>query len=157
MADTQRTGAEIALSSVGHIDEINRQRLEAELVREKLQLEIEQVRLQIAQVKQQEMITEYNTQLIFNALADTPVYSNIEALIRMNLTEALGKNFINSLHAQYLPIRNQTEAQTPDAETTAEEVPDQNTTNAPTSEAVEAPTENKAQPTKGGSSQSQGK
>lgn len=51
------------------------------------------------------------------------------------------------------------------SETTAEEVPDQtatdsnieNPTPAPTSEAVEAPTENKAQPTTGGNSQSQGK
>ena len=138
MADN-RTGVEIALSSVSHIDEINRQRLEEELIREKLQLEIEQVRLQIAQVKQQEMITQYNTQLIFDALANTPVYSNIEALIRMNLTEALGRNFINSLHSPSLTLPEQTGTQAPDAETTAEEVPEdskiENSTPAPDSPA----------------------
>lgn len=148
MADN-KTGVEIALSSVSHIDEINRQRLEEELIREKLQLEIEQVRLQIAQVKQQEMITQYNTQLIFDALANTPVYSNIEALIRMNLIEALGRNFINSL-----PLPEQTGTQTPDAETTAEEVPEdskiENSTPAP-----DSPEESKTQPTAGGSSQKQ--
>lgn len=55
------------------------------------------------------------------------------------------------------PETIKTEAKAPDVKTTAKEVPDQTATNAPTSEAVEAPTENKAQPTTGGSSQSQGK
>ena len=154
MADTQKTGVEIALSSVGHIDEINRQQLEEELVREKLQLAIEEVRLQVARTQLEIAITRHETDLMYAFLRS---FNYIEEPIRMNLAEALGKNFINSLHAQYLPIHNQTEARTPDAETTAEEVPNQNTTNAPTSEALEAPTENKAQPTTGGSSQSQGK
>ena len=162
MADTQKTGAEIALSSVGHIDEINRQRLEEELVRENLQLSIEEVRLQVARTQLEIAITRHETDLMYAFLRS---FNYIEEPIRINLAEALGKNFINSLHAQYLPIPNQTEAQTSDAETTAEEVPEQNTTDsnietptpAPASEAVEAPAENNSQPTTVGSGQSQGK
>lgn len=138
-------------------------------------------------------------------------FNYIEEPIRMNLAEALGKNFINSLNSQYLHSSNQAEARTPDAETTAKEVPlnarhqhivlfdfdnptpnqtvedtskktmefptsteetleqvkapDQtatdsnieNPTPTPNSEVIEAPAENKAQPTTGGSGQSQSK
>lgn len=208
MANTPSTGAEIVKDIV---HSINQENLKEELITEQLKLEIEKIRLQISQVKQQKMITEYNTNEIFNALINTNVYSDIEKIARRCLKEGLSNNLIRSLPSQYLPIRNQTEAQTPDAETTAEEVPlnarhqhivlfdfdnptpnqtvedtskttmefststeekleqvkapDQtatdsnieNPTPTPNSEAVEAPAENKAQPTTGGSSQSQGK
>lgn len=80
------------------------------------------------------------------------------AMARLEILKTMQVMESSQLHS-IIPENTYQPNQTPATEikTTAEEVPDQNTTNAPTSEAVEAPAEHNSQPTAGGSSQNQGK
>lgn len=155
-----QNGRDIALSLMRNEDALRQEQLKQELIEAKLRLEIEEVRLQTSQLMQQRYLTDYVSKQILDTYSESPIYTNLEAEIRLNMMKTLNDYTINSIHPKNLTIPETTGNKPKvDAETTAEEVPpapakqeepkEQNTTEAkadiapPTanSESMDAPKE----------------